>query len=248
LELTQLVDYLDSYLRSKEIEDSSLNGLQVEAGREVTKVALVVDCSIPAFEKARNNGAELIIAHHGLIWDKAPITGPMYRRVKFLIENQMGLYAAHLPLDMHPEVGNNAQLARLGGLRNPSAFARHRGSDIGYIGELPGIPLGELLLRLQAGLGAQPRVFSFGPDRISFLALCSGRADRDLKEAIEKGADTYLTGETSHEAVSLARDAGVNLIFGGHYATETLGLKALGSHIHDTFGLEVVFIDEPTGL
>lgn len=253
MEIKELAAYLDSYLRVREIDDSCVNGLEVEACGIIRRVALAVDARLGMFRKAKDAGANLIIVHHGMIWRKAPITGYMYERTKFLIENGIALYAAHLPLDMHPEVGNNVELGRLVGLTDTQPFALYRGSLVGLIGrpggdQGDGLAFERLLDSVEAGLGVRPRAFRFGPEQVKRLAVCSGRASDSLEEAIDKGADTYLTGEVSHEALGVAEDAGVNLVFGGHYATETLGVKALGKRIAERFGVETVFIDYPTGL
>ncbi|MCR4403554.1 MAG: Nif3-like dinuclear metal center hexameric protein [Firmicutes bacterium] len=248
MDLCQVVQHLDSYLRTDEIDDSSLNGLQVETDRDVTRVAAAVDASFSAFARAREAGAQLLLVHHGLFWGKAPLRGPLYRRVKFLIDNEMGLYAAHLPLDMHPEVGNNAQLAKMIGLENARPFLRYRGSLIGLVGEVEETSLQDLASTVERCLGSPVKLLEFGKRKVVRVAICSGGAGSDLIQAVEAGADVYLTGEASHEAATLARDAGINVVFGGHYATETLGPKALARHVQDALGIPSVFIESPTGI
>ncbi|NLS44680.1 MAG: Nif3-like dinuclear metal center hexameric protein [Firmicutes bacterium] len=248
MKLFELTGYLDDYLMVPHIPDSSLNGLQIETDREITKIATAVDATIETFKRANENNAELIIVHHGLFWGKAPIRGPLYRRVRYLIENRLSLYAAHLPLDMHEEVGNNAELAKILGIRNIQPFLRYKGSLIGLFGEIDAIDIHGITELLEDQLRSDIKVFPLGKHKITKVAICSGDGGQDLDQAIEKGADLYLTGETSHEALTLAKDAGINLIFAGHYSTETLGPKALGKHIETKFGLPTVFIDVPTGL
>jgi len=248
LRLSEIVEYLDTYLMVPHIPDSSLNGLQVETDRDISKIAMAVDATLETFQQAKEHKAELVIAHHGLFWDKAPIRGPLYRRVRYLIENRIGLYAAHLPLDMHKEVGNNAELAGILGMTNPVPFLRYKGSLIGLIGEIETMDIHEVVKLLENRIGGDIRVFPMGNRKITKVAICSGYGGPDLNQAIEKGADLYLTGETSHEAVALAEDAGINIVFAGHYATETLGPKALGKHIEATLGLPTVFISASTGL
>lgn len=247
MKLYQITEYLDNFLMVPHIPDSSLNGLQVETDRDITRIAMAVDATLGTFEQAEEHGAELVIVHHGLFWDKVPIRGPLYRRVRYLIKNRIGLYAAHLPLDMHDEVGNNAELARILGMTNPEPFLRYKGSLIGLIGEIETMDIHEVARRLETQIDGDIKVFPLGKREIRRVAICSGDAGPDLNQAIEKGADLYLTGETSHEAVALARDAEVSIVFAGHYATETLGPKALGKHIEAKLGLPTVFVEAPTG-
>ncbi len=246
MELTKIVGHLDSFLRVKEIADSSLNGLQVETARDVTRVAVGVDASLDTFAKANEAGAELIVVHHGLIWDKVAITGSLYRRVRYLIENGLGLYAAHLPLDMHPEVGNNAQLARLIGLRGSRPFLEYKGSFISVVGDIDRVSIEDFARTVERAVGPVT-LLRHGPSEVSRVAICSGGGGPDLEQAVREGADVYLTGETSHQASTIAKDAGINVIFAGHYWTETLGPRALAKHIEDSLGLPAVFVASPTG-
>ncbi|MGB4009026.1 MAG: Nif3-like dinuclear metal center hexameric protein [Bacillota bacterium] len=248
MKLSEIVEYLDCYLMVPHSPDSSLNGLQVETDRDIIKVAMAVDATLETFEQAKKHQAELVIAHHGLFWDKVPIRGPLYRRVRYLIENRIGLYAAHLPLDMHEEVGNNAELARILGIKNARPFLRYKGSLIGLIGDIEAVNIHEVARLLENQIGSGIQVFPFSRRKITSVAICSGGGGGDLDQAIEAGADLYLTGEASHEAVALARDAETSVIFAGHYATETLGPKALGRHIEAKLGLPTVFVQAPTGL
>ncbi len=248
MKLSQITEYLDDFLMIPHIPDSSLNGLQVETDCNITKAALAVDATLETFEQAKTKTAELIIVHHGLFWDKVPIRGPLYRRVRYLIENRIGLYAAHLPLDMHSEVGNNAELAKILGIEDARPFLRYKGSLIGLVGEVETMNIHEVARLLGNHIQGDIKIFPLGKREITRVAICSGGGGQDLNQAIETGADLYLTGETSHEAVALARDAEINIMFAGHYATETLGPKALGKHIETTLGLPTVFIEAPTGL
>jgi dinuclear metal center YbgI/SA1388 family protein len=247
----ELVAYLDNYLRVKTIQDDSQNGLQVEGPQEVARVAFAVDACQAAFEQAVAAGAQFLVVHHGLFWDKpARLVGPLFRRVRTLIEGGCGLYAVHLPLDVHPEVGNNAELARLLELKGPQPFGEYHGSTIGIGGTLePAIPLSVLLERLEQATG-QPavRVLAHGPALAARVGCVSGGAAFLMDQVAQAGFDTYVTGETSHSFFHLAAEYGLNAIFGGHYATETLGVKALARHLADRFGLATVFLDVPTGL
>jgi dinuclear metal center YbgI/SA1388 family protein len=247
----ELIVYLDKYLRVKEIEDSSQNGLQVEGPEEVTKVALAVDSCQAAFEGAVTAGAQLLIVHHGLFWDKPlRLVGPLFLRVKTLIEGGCGLYAAHLPLDLHPEMGNNAELARLLELKDTRAFGEHRGNEIGLGGLLdPPVPLDVLVQRLAQATGQSPmRVLAHGPAEASQVGCISGWGADLMDQAADAGFDTFITGETSHTFFHQAAEWGLNVVYGGHYATETLGVKALARHLEGKFGLETTFLDIPTGM
>jgi dinuclear metal center YbgI/SA1388 family protein len=245
----ELIAYLDDYLRVKEIEDSSQNGLQVEGPEEVTKVAFAVDSCQVAFGQAVANGAQLLVVHHGLFWDKPlRLIGPIFQRVKTLIEGDCGLYAVHLPLDVHPEVGNNAELARLLGLKDTHTFGEYHGSKVGIGGVLdPPILLDVLIERLvRATDRPLVRVLAHGPAEVSQVGCISGGAAFLMDQVAEAGFDTFVTGETSHAFFHYAAEWGLNVVYGGHYATETLGVKALARHLGEKFGLETTFLDIPT--
>jgi len=247
----ELITYLDDYLRVKEIEDSSQNGLQVEGPEDVTKVAFAVDSCQAAFERAVVTGAQLLIVHHGLFWSRPfRLVGPLFQRVRTLIEGGCGLYAVHLPLDCHPEVGNNAELARLLGLKDTRAFGEHQGQKIGIGGVLkPSIPLDVLVERLARATGEPPvRVLAHGPAEVSQVGCISGFGSDMMDQVVDAGFDTFVTGETSHSFFHQAAERGLNVVYGGHYATATRGVKALARHLEEKFGLETTFLDIPTGM
>jgi len=252
----KLITYLDDYLRVKEIEDSSQNGLQVEGPEEVTaenltKVAFAVDGCQAAFERAVAAGAQLLIVHHGLLWSKPlRLVGPLFQQIRTLIEGGCGLYAVHLPLDCHPEVGNNAELARLLGLKDTRTFGEYQGHKIGIGGALePPIPLDVLVERLARATGEPPvRVLAHGPAEVSQVGCISGFGSDMMAQVVDAGFDTFVTGETSHSFFHQAAERGLNVVYGGHYATETLGVKALARHLEEKFGLETTFLDIPTGM
>jgi dinuclear metal center YbgI/SA1388 family protein len=247
----ELVTYLDDYLRVKEIEDASQNGLQVDGPEEVTKVAFAVDACQLSFEQAVATRAQLLIVHHGLFWDKSlRLVGPLFRRVQTLIVGGCGLYAVHLPLDLHPEVGNNAELVRLLGLKDARTFGEYHGNEIGIGGVLePPLPLDALVERLVQATGEPPvRVLAHGPEEVSQVGCVSGGAAFLMEQVAEAGFDTFVTGETSHGCFHDAAEHGLNVIYGGHYATETLGVQALARHLTEKFCLEMVFLDLPTGM
>ncbi|MGQ9586200.1 MAG: Nif3-like dinuclear metal center hexameric protein [Anaerolineae bacterium] len=245
----ELVTYLDDLLRVREIEDRSRNGLQVEGNPEVETVAFTVDASLAAFRGAREAGAQMLVVHHGLFWDEVQVVrGPFYRRLKTLLDADLNLYAAHVPLDMHPELGNNVALANLIGLEDRQPFGEFHGKHIGLGGRLPtSIPRERLVCLLTERLGA-PRVLPFGPQVVQRVAICSGKAPQMVVQASEERYDTYLSGEADHTFFHEAKERGINVVYGGHYLTETLGPKALMAHLAERFGLRTVWLDLPTGL
>jgi len=245
-----LVDYLDALLKVREVEDDSLNGLQTENSGEVKKVALAVDASLEAIERARDSGADLLFVHHGMFWDKPfSLTGAMYKRIKLLMESDIALYAAHLPLDLHPELGNNAQIQKVLGWPVAGDFGEYHGTIIGkeVRFEEP-ISVPKIVRCLQESLGCEPRVWNFGPEKVRRLGYVSGGGLSILQQAIEAGMDAFVTGEPKHTFYWTAKEAGINVVFAGHYATETLGIKAVGEVLWKELGLETVFVDLPTGL
>jgi dinuclear metal center YbgI/SA1388 family protein len=247
----ELTAYLDDYLRVKEIKDSSQNGLQVEGPEEVSRVAFAVDGSQSAFERAVALGAQLLVVHHGVLWSQPfRLVGPFFRRVRTLIEGKCGLYGVHLPLDLHPEVGNNAELARLLELQDLRLFGEYHGVEIGIGGTLDApLPLDALVERLARATGEAPiRVLAHGPEKVSRVGCISGGAASMMDQVAKSGFDTFVTGETNHTHFHSASDYGLNVIYGGHYATETLGVKALSRHLAGRFGLETAFLDLPTGM
>jgi dinuclear metal center YbgI/SA1388 family protein len=247
----ELITYLDDFLCIDDFDDTSQNGLQVEGPDEVTKVAFAVDGCQASFEQAVEEEAQLLIVHHGLFWDKPlRLVGPHFRRVKTLIEGDCGLYGVHLPLDAHPEVGNNAEMARLLGLQDTDPFGTYHGMDVGIAGVLdPPMDMPTLIGRLVQAVGKPPiRVLDHGPEDAHHVGCVSGGAASLIEQAEEAGLDTYITGETSHTFFHQASERGLNVLFAGHYATETLGVKALARHLEEQFALETIFLEIPTGM
>lgn len=244
-----LVAYLDTYLDVAGWSDKSLNGLQVEGADRVSRVALATDTALATIGMAAEAGAQMMVAHHGLFWGRVEaVTGPLRARLAALLQAEISLYVSHLPLDAHPEVGNNAVLGRLLELEELEPFGRWGDRAIGVLGRLPeAVDRSTLAARLEALLGDRPDVLAFGGDTIRRVAVVSGAAADLIPEAAEVGADAFITGETSHTAYHQARERGINVLFAGHYATETLGVRALGDHLAERFGLETVFLDAPTG-
>ncbi len=248
---SELISYLDSYLQIGLFSpsDYSLNGLVVGSpeDRKVEKVAVAVDASLSTFERAIEAGCTFLIVHHGLFWG-APIaiTGPHYRRIKTLLESNLALYAAHLPLDAHPEVGNNAQMAKRLGLEEIEPFVLFKGVNIGFKGRFS-TPRSAQWVCDQLGFD-DPVILSLGKEKCTTVGIVSGGASDELGVAIAEDLDLYITGEIKHEAYHQAAEEPTTVIGGGHYNTEVYGVKALGEHLSERFGLEVLFIEDPTGL
>ena len=245
----EIVAYLDSYLRVAEIPDSSPNGLQVQGGERVTTIAYAVDASVQTIEAAAKAKADMLLVHHGLWWGRhEQIVGNMHARISALVHNDLSLYASHLPLDCHPEVGNNVELARLLGLEVERGFGEYKGIEIRVIATAPEpIPRAEFTQRLETGVRTIPQSLTFGPTNVSRVAIISGGGAMQAEAARQAGCDTLVTGETSHSAYHHARECGINLIYGGHYATETVGLKALDRHLRKRFSVGGRFLAAPTG-
>jgi len=247
MERDRLVLALDRLLGTEEVEDCSLNGLQVEGPEEIDLIAFAVDASLATIEKATALGAGLLIVHHGLFW-RSPqrVTGPLYKRLRTCIQGNLGLYASHLPLDLHPRLGHNATIARLLGLEGVKPFGFHEGIRIGFGGILPQALSLESLSRLWEGLTPEPwRILSV-KDPVRRVAVVSGEGASFVEEAAREGYDLLLTGETSHTAFHSAREWGVSVLFAGHYATETFGLRSLQEYVEREFPLKTRFISLPT--
>jgi dinuclear metal center YbgI/SA1388 family protein len=245
----RLVNHLNEYLDVDRIEDAIPNGLQIEGAARISRIAYAVDASVQTARAAVRAGAGMLITHHGLFWEpKARIVGTNYKRIAPLIQNRISLYAVHLPLDCHQEVGNNVELARLLGLDLAGRFAMYKGTEIGTLA-LPQKPLQRASLRniIEKKLRSPVEMLPFGPKTIRKVGIISGDAGRYAETAKNEGCDVLVTGETDHTTYHLARDAGVNVIYGGHYATETVGLKALKRYIEKNFGIAGKFVSAPTG-
>ena len=244
----QLLAYLGELLGSDEGEDYCPNGLQVEGRDPIRRLITGVSACLELFEKARAASADAILVHHGIFWNgSSPIlTGMQYRRVRELLTAEINLLAYHLPLDRHPELGNNALAAEAFGLTDRRPFAIHKSLEIGFRGrfERP-ISADELVRRCTEIYGQEPLAFPSGPEQITGLGIVSGGAQREFHQAIDAGLDAYITGEVSEWVMNVAREEGVHYLAAGHYATERLGVRALGEHLAERYGLEVEFIDVP---
>lgn len=229
--------------------DPSLNGIQVGDGdQEITKIALMVDASLAGFNLAKKEGANMIICHHGLFWGKPlAIKGSHFRRVKFLIENTISLFASHLPLDANMDVGNNIGIARILGLENCEQFGKYKGSYIGVKGNLPTPHTLENIRRRLVGDNEPVYIVPGGKNIIKTIAIVSGGSPYSVYDAINEGIDLFITGDKSHEVYHTCLEEGINMISAGHYATETSGVKQLGEWIEKEYKIESIFIDLPTG-
>lgn len=246
-----VVRHLDEYLRIGELPDyrNALNGLQVAGGSAgVRRVATAVDASEASIRGALDAGCQMLVVHHGLFWDgNRPVVGRRYRRLKLLLENDVALYSAHLPLDLHPEIGNNVLLARALGVRVDARFGAYEGVQVGVAGDLE--TERHALADTLAGLLGRPvHTIPGGPERIQRVGILTGGGGSMIAHAIDAGLDAFVTGEGAHHTHFDAAEGGINVYYGGHYATETWGVRALGEHLEQTFGVESTFLDLPTGL
>lgn len=245
----EIVSFLDELLDPGGFDDYGPNGLQVPGRAEVDRVVTGVSASLELFERAVAADAGLVLVHHGVFWDRAPraLSPAAAARLRMLLTADVNLVAYHLPLDAHPEVGNNALLADGLGATAHEPFAEHAGRTVGVAARFgeDGVEAGELFSRVADVTGRAPLVFDDGPDRIRSLGIVSGGAAGDLETAIAAGLDGFLTGEPSEPAMTTAREAGVHFIAAGHYATETFGVRRLGELVAERFGVAHQFIDVP---
>jgi dinuclear metal center YbgI/SA1388 family protein len=243
-----IVALLDKTLRTSEIPDSSVNGLQVEGAAEITRVGLAVDASLETYRLAEEKGCQMVVVHHGMIWDGIKrVTGPVYRQIEFLVTRGINLYASHLPLDMHPTLGNSVLIAKALGLKNIQPFGAYKGSYIGFEGYLPRAETVKSMAdKVRKAFGGPTEALPFGPQKIWRAAVVSGRGTAALPEAIEKKIDLFITGEPIHENHHAALEGGISVIYGGHYHTEKPGVQALGDFLSKKFGIDTVFLDVPT--
>ena len=251
MKLHDLVAWLDEFLDTAGTPDSdrALNGLQADNGnRDVTRVAVAVDSGQAVIDRAIAAKADLLIVHHGMFWSGLePLTGRAWKRADALVRNHLAVYSSHLPLDRHPEVGNNALLAKLVGMTIDGWWGAYKGTLIGVHGQLDE-PVDALARRVGTALGCTPLVLAKGPPRARRVGIVTGAGGDMIGEAAAAGIDTFITGEGKHHSFFDAEELGVNVIYAGHYATETLGVKALGERLAKQFGLASEFIDHPTGL
>lgn len=251
ISLPVITSYLDSLLRLSEIPDESnaVNGLQVANSGFINRMVAAVDASQEAIDAAGSGGpGALILVHHGLLWDgNAPVTGRRYNRLRALFTRDLALYGAHIPLDVHPELGNNVALADMLGIPVHGWFGAYKGIDLGVWGGCE-LPRENLLLRLDEKLGVKCKLIPGGPARTSRVGIISGAGGNMIGQAIHAGLDTFITGEGPHHTYFDATEGGVNLIYAGHYATEQLGVQRLAQHLSDRFSIPWEFYHRDTGL
>ncbi len=256
--LQEVVAFLDQFLRITEVPDSpdAFNGLQVANSGTIARIVAAVDASQAGIDAAASDqrpatsgiGPPLLLVHHGLFWDgPAPVTGRRYQRLRALLANDIALYGAHIPLDVHAEVGNNVVLARQLGLGGTAWFDDYKGVPMGVMGALA-MPREELVVRLDGLLGSQARLIPGGPPVTGRVGVITGAAGSRIRAAKDAGCDTFVTGEGAHHTYFDAMEFGVNVIYAGHYATEQVGVKALAERVSTEFGIPWKFFDHPTGM
>jgi dinuclear metal center YbgI/SA1388 family protein len=247
---SDLVSYLDEYLRIEEIRDYGPQGLQVEGRNEVNRIVGMVDSQLPCVMEAVDRNADMLLVHHGIFWGPSqPLRNALGLLVRTIISADLNLYAAHLALDAHPEVGNNAELARRLGLEVIEQWGTVNGIDLAVLAvEHHEVKLDFFVDRYQQVVGPVKLVQPHGPRIIKRVGIMSGSGAKMIHEAKALGCDLYITGETSHANYYDALNAGINVIYGGHYTTETVGVQSLGSHLQERFGVEFEFVDLPTGI
>jgi dinuclear metal center YbgI/SA1388 family protein len=250
--ISDLDRYFRGFLQIAEFDriDASLNGLQVgRKDKKVARIAFAVDACLESMKRAALEGADLLFVHHGIFWGKSvPVTGVQYGRISFLAQHDLPLYAVHLPLDVHSEVGNNAALARILSLEQIEAFGLYKGLKIGFKGIFPE-PLGidEILARLRL-TRPEAKILPFGKEKMKSVGLIAGSAAHEVEQAIDEELDLYVTGESSHSIYHLCLEGKINLIAGGHYNTEVWGVKEVARRVEQELGLETFFVDVPSGL
>jgi dinuclear metal center YbgI/SA1388 family protein len=244
----KIVAFADSYLDSKNIKDRSLNGLQAEGRREVRKIAFGVSASLECIKRAAQWGADMLIVHHGLLWQghAQPLTGPLKRKLAALFDGGLSLCAWHLPLDKHAVAGNNARLLALLGAKKLKPFGSYDGETIGFSGTLPkALPIGDIAAALAIKLDAEPLCFRFGKEKIRTVGAISGGGADMFRQAVDAGLDLFITGEVREPSQEYARETRSNFIAAGHYNSEKPGVLALAGVLEKKFGVKTEFIDIP---
>jgi dinuclear metal center YbgI/SA1388 family protein len=248
--LSEIVSYTDRFLRIHDVGDwdNALNGLQIENSGRVRRIGAAVDVSTRVLTEAQKRNIDLLIVHHGLFWPGLqPVRGALRRQLRIAFENDIALYSAHLPLDIHPGVGNNAQLAAALGLKSVRPFLEEKGQPVG-LRVRASLPRSELVRKLQKALNGPVKVFDSGPKRTRAIGIVTGAGGSEIYRVADENIDTFITGEAPHWAAVAAEELGMNLLLGGHYATEVFGVKALAGRLSKRFRVPWEFIDCPTGL
>lgn len=250
-DLREMVEFLDEYLDVAGTPDypGAWNGLQVDCRSPIECVRVATDACQATIEAAARDEAQLLVVHHGLFWgEPLPVTGRTYRRLKALLDADLALYSAHLPLDVHPEVGNSSLLARELDLVVEGRFGAWNGLEGLGVWAATDLSLQEVVARVESACGAAPTVLTGGPGHVRRVGIATGAAASLIPQAHAEGLDTFITGEGSHHTYHDAMELGVNVIYAGHYATETAGVKAVGELLTARYGVDASFIDHPTGL
>jgi len=243
--------FLNEMLRVRKIRDASVNGLQMKSRKTgpIKTVGFAVDACMATFEKAKERSVDLLVVHHGILWRPRKDRELENKRIAWLKKNNMALYAAHLPLDLHEEYGNNAQLARLLDVQQLRKFGRYHGVKIGYAGKFKTSKnLHSITSRLSGTLRTDCDLYSFGKKCVRSIGIVSGGGGSMLVDAVQEGLDCFLVGEIDLGVYNAAKEHGINLIVGGHYATETVGVKSLMPLLERTFDVSTVFISDPKKL
>jgi dinuclear metal center YbgI/SA1388 family protein len=248
--LQSIREFLDEFLQIDAVEDfpNALNGLQLENDGSVSHIGAAVDASEATIQMAIDQKVDLLLVHHGLFWSGlSRLTGSYYRKISKAISVKMAIYSAHLPLDLHPLVGNNILLARVLQLPDPEPFLYHKGQQIGVAASVS-LDRQEIVDRLRKILGHDMWTCLSGPQLVKRIGIVTGGAGGELEQVAKEGIDTFVTGEGPHHTFALAEEKGINLIYGGHYATETFGVRALAETVANRFNLPSCFLDHPSGL
>ncbi|MDA0765966.1 MAG: Nif3-like dinuclear metal center hexameric protein [Verrucomicrobia bacterium] len=248
--LSDIVSYLDTELRVAEVPDypGAVNGLQLASSGKVTRVAAAVDATLPVVTKAVEAGADLLVVHHGMFWNGVnPVTGAHFKKLKTAMEGGLAIYSAHIPLDVHPLLGNNVLLAEAVGVTDLRPFFTWKGIELGLKGEWEG-DLASLIAAVEGVLGSGVHVRGEPGDAAGKVGIITGGAGSEVKAVAAAGVDTFLTGEGPHWSFTSAEELDLKVIYGGHYATETFGVRALAERLGQEFGLPWSFLDHPSGL
>jgi len=249
MKLNTIVRFLNKELKISKIKDSSRNGLQVRAKNEIKKIGFAVDGCLSTFEKAKKANVDLLIVHHGIKWNKVRDGKLTKKRENFLKKNKISLYCAHLPLDAHPKYGNNIILSNILNLKNIKKFSVYNGSKIGYSGEFKKrATTNKIKNIMNKKLKSKSKAFKFGKNQIKTIGIVSGSGGNGYLDAIEKKLDCFLTGEIKLSRFHLTKESKLNVIVAGHYATETVGVKALMPLLKERFGVKTVFIENKVDL
>lgn len=243
---SEILTYCNRLLQAERFKDYCPNGLQVEGRGEVKRLITGVTACQALLDAAVEARADMVLVHHGYFWkgEEASVVGIKRRRLATLLQNDINLLAYHLPLDAHPELGNNARLARVLGIEVQDGLEPDNPLSVGNIGRLPEpMTLNQFSVQVKRALGREPQVIAGGDRPVSRVAWCTGSADRLIERAHALGADLYLSGEISEPVVHLAREMGIHYVAAGHHATERYGVQALGEHLARHFGIEHRFID-----